>query len=81
MAGTESPTRSSKVFRLLPSLLLMAMLAIAVVLELTVLDPAARLVELWLPKLPLAVLLALPWLPQTWRPRRHRRNSDPVDRD
>lgn len=52
----------SEVFRLLPVVLLTVMLVIAVVIELTVLDPPVGMLGLWLPKLPLAALLVLPWL-------------------
>lgn len=69
---TSNPFTTSRAFRLLPALLLTAMLAIAVILELTVLEPAAGVVELWLPKLPLAVILVLPWLPYV---RRHTRDT------
>ena len=63
MPRPDEPTAfRADAFRLLPTVLLTVMLGIAVTLELTVLHPAAPLWQLWLPKAPLAALLALPWL-------------------
>ena len=57
--------------RLLPVTLLAIMLAIATLIEAVAYPPIA-----WLPKLPLAVLLALPFVPPLRRDRRDDRGRD-----
>ena len=59
---SDSTGSRADAFRILPAALLTVMLGIAVILELTVLDPAVPLWQLWLPRAPLVAFLALPWL-------------------